>query len=252
MRWSPALRDLNWLIARPIAHRGLHDIEDGAVENTATAFDRAIAHGYPIECDLQITSEGEAVVFHDNNLDRLTLGTGPVKAHSVSKLRRLAFKSGRDRIQTLGELLDHVAGKVPLIIEIKSQWDGDDSLAVRALETLVSYRGPHALMSFDPDIVTAVRRCSPQTVRGIVTDRTTDPFYGRLPFMRRMDLRYFTHIPRTNPHFISYRWMDLPFAPVSVFRMTGRPVISWTIRNPEAARRARRYSDQITFEEFLA
>ena len=141
---------------------------------------------------------------------------------------------------------------VPLVIEIKSHWDGDSRLTLRVLEVLQSYRGPYGLMSFDPAIVAVVRALSPRTVRGIVTDRTTDPFYDRLPLAKRLELRYFAHMPRTMPHFISYRWMDLPFPPVTAFRAAGRPVISWTIRSPEVALAARRYSDQITFEGFLA
>jgi glycerophosphoryl diester phosphodiesterase len=252
MRWSPELRALEWLVARPVAHRGLHDVKGGAVENTATAFARAIAHSYPIECDLQITADGEAVVFHDDRLDRLTMESGWVRAHTARAIRKIGFKSGTDRIQTIGELLDQVAGKVPLIIEIKSHWDRDDRLVRRALQVLDGYQGPFVIMSFDPDLVSAVRMYSPKTVRGIVTDRTIDAFYDTLPFMRRLELRYFTHMPQTMPHFISYRWMDLPFPPVSAFRMAGRPVISWTIRSREAARAACRYSDQITFEGFLA
>jgi glycerophosphoryl diester phosphodiesterase len=252
MRWSPALRDLDWLVARPIAHRGLHDIKIGAVENTATAFSRAVEHDYAIECDLQLTADGEAVVFHDHTLDRLTEASGPVRAHTARALREFAFRAGKDHIETFGELLDQISGNVPLVIEIKSHWDGDDSLVLRAIKTLEGYRGPYGIMSFDPDIVAAVRMRAPQTVRGIVTDRTTDSFYDTLPFTRRLDLRYFTHMPRTMPHFISYRWLDLPFPPVSAFRMAGRPVISWTIRSREAAGEARRYSDQITFEGFLA
>jgi len=252
MRWSPRLRDPDWLVARPIAHRGLHDARNGAVENTATAFARAIEHGYAIECDLQVTSDGEAVVFHDNRLDRLTTGSGPVKTCTTPALRRLAFKSGKDRIQTLGELLDQISGKVPLIVEIKSRWDGDETLTRRAVEVLARYHGPYGLMSFDPDIVENVRLRSPDTVRGIVTDRTVDPFYDSLAFARRLELRYFLHMTRTMPHFISYRWADLPFPPVTAFRKAGRPVISWTIRSREAAAQALRYSDQITFEGFLA
>ena len=252
MRWSPQLKAIDWLVRRPIAHRGLHDLKNGVVENTAAAFACAIEQGYAIECDLQLTSDGEAIVFHDDVLDRLTTGTGPVKAQTARALGNFAFKSGTDRIQTLSELLDQVSGKVPLIVEIKSHWNGDHALAGRAIEALEGYRGPYGVMSFDPEIVAAVRAQSPRTVRGIVTDRTIDPFYDTLPLARRLGLRYFTHMSQTMPHFISYRWMDLPFPPVTAFRAAGRPVISWTIRSPEAAFEARRYSDQITFEGFLA
>jgi glycerophosphoryl diester phosphodiesterase len=252
MRWTPALEPLGWLVARPIAHRGLHDPGAGAVENTATVFGRAVERGYPIECDLQITAEGEAVVFHDDTVDRLTTGSGFVRDKTVPELRSLVFKAGNDRIQTLGELLDQVSGRVPLVIELKSHWDSDFRLPARALKVLAHYSGLYAIMSFDPEIVAVVRQLSPLTVRGVVTDRATYPYYHLMPIEERVRIRYLVHLPRTEPHFISYFWRDLPFPPVTAYRESGRPVITWTLRSPEDAARARRYSDQITFEGFLA
>ena len=105
---------LDWLTARPIAHRGLHGA--GAVENTASAFTAAIAAGYAIETDLQITADGEAVVHHDAKLGRLTEGTGALAAMTVADLKRIAFKETADRIITLGELLDLIAGRATLEI----------------------------------------------------------------------------------------------------------------------------------------
>jgi glycerophosphoryl diester phosphodiesterase len=251
MRFTPQLRALDWLVARPIAHRGLHDKAKGVIENTESAFAAAVRHGYPIECDLRIAGDGEAVVFHDETLDRVTVETGPLKARSTAQLKRVALKGAPDRIQTLAELLEQVDGVVPLVIELKSQWDGDDVLAVRALAALETYRGPCALMSFDPDLVESLRRRSPATVRGIAADRAVDPCYDFLPLGRRLELRNFSHLARTEPHFISFDYRELPFAPVTEFRAAGNPVITWTIRSPEAGAQARRYCDQITFEGFL-
>jgi glycerophosphoryl diester phosphodiesterase len=170
----------------------------------------------------------------------------------MHELKRLSFKSGTDRIQTLGEMLAQVEGRVPLVIELKSLWDGDERLAARALEVLAPYPGPYALMSFDPQVVMALRERSPQTVRGIVADRVTDPYYSFLSVARRIELQRFAHAAASRPHFVSFDWAGFPFAPVNTFRAHGGPVISWTIRSPEAAAAARRYSDQITFEGFAA
>ncbi len=251
MRFTPQLRALDWLVARPIAHRGLHDKAKGVIENSESAFAAALRLGYPIECDLRIDGDGEAMVFHDETLDRVTVETGPVRGRSTAELKRAAFKSGQDRIQTFAELLEQVDGKVPLIIELKSHWDGDEALAARALAALETYRGPCALMSFDPDLVEALRRRSPGTVRGIAADRATSPYYDFLPVERRLELRGLSHLARTEPHFISFDYRELPFAPVTEFRAAGGPVITWTIESPEAAAMARRYCDQITFEGFL-
>lgn len=251
MRVRPALRRLQWLTARPIAHRGLHDIAGGVVENTASAFARAIEHDYAIECDLQLAADGEIMVFHDDTLDRLTDHKGPLAALSAKALRAVAFKSGGDRIPTLREVLELVGGRVPLVIEIKSEWNGESGLVLGALKVLESYRGPHCIMSFDPDILEAARATSPRTIRGIVADRVMGSYYDKLPLARRLEMRYFTHVPRTEPDFISYHWSDLPFPFVSEFRNAGHSVICWTVRSPEAAAKALQHADQITFEGFL-
>jgi glycerophosphoryl diester phosphodiesterase len=250
MRFSPQLRDLNWLVARPIAHRGFHNKMD-VIENTQSAFAAAIKHDYAIECDVQLSADGEAMVFHDDDLDRLTQAKGPVKALTVKELKGVKLKSTTDRIQTLAELLEQVDGRSTLVIELKSQWDGDEALAKRALQILENYQGPHGLMSFDPDLVACMRELSPHTVRGIVADRTTDPYYNALPLAKRYAMRTFSHLAQTQPHFVSYNWRELPFEPVTEIRSLGHPVITWTLRSKEEASQALRYCDQVTFEGYV-
>ena len=252
MRFSPQLRALEFLVRRPIAHRGLHDKSNGIIENTSSAFGAAIAADYAIECDLQLTSDGEAVVFHDLHLDRLTEAHGWARDLTISEMKQLAIRGSADHAQTLLELLEQVDGHVPLVIELKSHWDRDDRLVTRTLDVLQDYRGPYCLMSFDPDMIEAVRVQSPETVRGIVADRAVSSYYSIFPIERRFELRMLSHLPRTEPHFISFHAPDLPWPPVTAFREAGGPVITWTIRSPEQAAMARRYSDQITFEHFLA
>lgn len=252
MRWSPALRDLDWLTARPIAHRGLHDAKKRVIENTRSAFAAAIDAHYAIECDLQISRDGEAVVFHDETLNRLMEGKGLVCDHTMAELSAMRFKLGADPIQSLSELLTQIGGRVPLVIELKSIWDGNEALARRAAETIKGYDGAFAFMSFDPSVIEKLRILAPDAVRGIVADRVTHPDYDILPVKERFQLREFVHIEDTQPDFISYHWRDLPYPPVTQFRQTGRPVICWTIRSAEEAAAARYYADQITFEGFLA
>ncbi|MGE0211998.1 MAG: glycerophosphodiester phosphodiesterase family protein [Parvibaculaceae bacterium] len=243
--------DYGWLIGRPIAHRGLHDRAKGVIENTRSAFAAAISKGYAIECDLQLAGDGEAMVFHDDTLDRLTEGAGPLVARTAEDLRSVAIRGTADRMQTLDDLLAQVDGRVTLVIELKSHWHGSARLAERAVEVLADYSGPFALMSFDPDIVEAVRELAPSMTRGIVADRVADESYHALPFARRMELRSLSHLARTRPHFVSYHARGLPYPPLGPLRGHGVPIICWTIRSPKAASRALRYSDQITFEGFL-
>lgn len=245
-------RTLDFLTARPIAHRGLHDRGRGIIENSASAFAAAMAHGYAIECDLQITRDGEAVVFHDEQLERLTGVQGLVKDLTATEVTVLTFRGGSDKVHSLGALLSQVNGTVPLVIELKSHWDGDERLAMRTLRVLEGYSGPYCLMSFDPDVVAALRRLSPATPRGIVAERAFDPYYAWLPLARQQELRSFAHLSRTRPDFVSFFFDELPFAPVTALRAAGMPVISWTIRSTAEARQALRHSDQITFEGFAA
>lgn len=250
-RFTPQMRALDWLTSRPIAHRGLHDVAADRVENTESAFAAALAGNYAIECDLQWTADGEAVVFHDETLDRLAARPGWLRDLSVAELKSTPLVRGHDRMQTLPELLEQVAGRATLVIELKSHFNGDTRLATRALEHLAGYRGPYCLMSFDPAMVAAVATQSPDTIRGITADRTTDPYYRALPFKDRMNIRHFDHLHETRPHFISYYYRDLPFPVVQAIRAQGHPVITWTIRSREQQQQALRYSDQVTFEGYL-
>jgi glycerophosphoryl diester phosphodiesterase len=230
---------LDWLSARPIAHRGLHG--QGAVENTASAFAAAIAAGYAIETDLQITADGEAVVHHDANLGRLTEGSGALAAMTVADLRRVPFKDTADRIITLRELLDLVAGRVTLTIELKSLHDGDERLPQRAAQVLAGYAGPAALMSFDPFQVAVVREAVPGITRGLVAEKRR----GRAGHLGP----YIGNLLRARPHFLAYSVADLPALPPLLARFVLRkPVLTWTVRTDADRAKAARWADQIIFE----
>ena len=250
MQNSPQLRDLSWLVARPITHRGLHD--ETRVENTSSAFSAALEKDYAIEVDLQLSADGEALVFHDDAVDDLLDGTGAVNKLTTRQIKNMAFKRGTDRVQTLAELTEQVAGRATLVIELKTLWDGNLQLAQRALETLQDYSGPHALMSYDPDLILHVANTSPDTIRGMIGERSAIDTYKTLPPALNASLRRMSHLSQTKPHFISYYFVDLPYQPVARFRAAGNPVITYTIRNREQEAFARRYCDQVTFQDYLA
>jgi glycerophosphoryl diester phosphodiesterase len=241
---------LDWLIARPVAHRGLHASAAGVIENTPSAFAAAAAGNYAIECDLQLSADGEAMVFHDDTLERLTQGSGRVDALAAAALKRVSFRATSDHMITLGELCELVAGRVTLVIEIKSRFDGDRRLIRRAAEVLASYRGPVALMSFDPGPMAALRTLAPGLTRGIVAERR----YGlhewdHLSVRAKRALSYFTHALQTRPQFIAYSVKDLPSAlPTAARRVLKLPLLTWTVRTQEDQERAARYADQMIFE----
>ena len=243
---------LDWLIARPVAHRGLHDSAAGVIENTPSAFAGAVAGNYAIECDLQLSADGEAMVFHDDTLERLTQGSGRVDALAAPVLKRVSFRTTSDHMITLGELCELVAGRVTLVIEIKSHFDGDRGLIRRAAEVLASYRGPVALMSFDPGPMAALRTLAPRLTRGIVAERRySHREWDHLSVRAKRALAYFTHALQTRPQFIAYSVKDLPSAlPTAARRVLKLPLLTWTVRTQEDRERAARYADQIIFEGF--
>ncbi|MFK8251081.1 glycerophosphodiester phosphodiesterase family protein [Ancylobacter terrae] len=242
----------DWLVARPIAHRGLHEPAAGIIENTPSAIDAAIAGGYAIEVDLQPTADGEAMVFHDDELERLTTAHGPVKARTARELAALDFRATADRMMSLPDLLLRVAGRVPLVIELKSLYDGDARVAERACDVLASYAGPAALMSFDPDLVAAVRRLAPRIPRGITMERRyDDPEWHGLSAATKFIWGNLLHFPRTQPDFVAHYVKELP-APAATLarRQLGRPLLTWTVRTEEDRAIARAQADQMIFEGF--
>jgi glycerophosphoryl diester phosphodiesterase len=243
---------LDWLIARPVAHRGLHDAQKGIIENTPSAFAAAIEQQYGIECDLQITADGEAMVHHDDALGRLTEGGGALAAMTAAELRRIRFKATTDCMITLGELCDLVAGRATLVIELKSRFDDDLRLARRAADVLSRYAGPAAVMSFDPAPIAALREISPGLPRGMVAERHYRHHeWDRLPRATKRSLSYFGHALRTRPQFVAYAVSDLPsVVPVVARRVFGLPLLTWTVRTAADREKAAHFADQMIFEGF--
>ena len=241
-----------WLTARPIAHRGLHDRAAGVPENTLAAAQAAIAAGYAIECDVQLSADGEAMVFHDGALGRLTEASDPVETLSAAALSDLAVAGSPERIPTLPAFLAAIAGRTPLVIEVKSRYGGDLRLVRRVAELAGAYDGPVAVKSFDPHLVAALRDLAPDIPRGIVAEtRQDDPAYAALPPSLRRSLSDLLHFAETEPDFLSWRVDDLPCAPAHLCRLLGsRPVMTWTVRTPDQRRHAEAHADQMVFEGF--
>jgi glycerophosphoryl diester phosphodiesterase len=244
---------LEWLTARPVAHRGLHDRARGIIENMPAAVTAAISGNFSIEVDIQLSADGEAMVHHDDELGRLTDGAGALRSLTAADLQKVAFKDTAERMMTLGDLCALTAGRVPLVIEVKSLFDGDRKLVKRMADVLAGYRGPAVGMSFDPDQVIALRELAPRLPRGIVAERhyTSEDWPEASPAQRR-DMTHLRHFFRTRPDFVSYCVSDLPaVAPWITKHILGLPLLTWTVRTPEQRERTARYADQMTFEGFV-
>lgn len=242
------------LLVRPIAHRGFHNADAGCIENTPSAVSAAIAKNFGVEVDVQETADGEALVHHDYTLDRLVEGTGSVIDQTSGALTALSMKTGGDKLWLLQDLFDLTAGKVPLVIEIKSRIvpGAQADFVRRVVDQVAAYKGPVCIKSFDPDMLSVARAHNPAVLRGIVADGIRpEGAFARFSRMDRFILRNMLHIPRTRPHFISYGIRDLPSAAPRFWRTVfGLPVMTWTVRTQEQRERAAIYADQIVFEGF--
>ena len=243
---------LDWLTARPIAHRGLHDAALGVIENTAGAVRAAIAGGYGIEVDLQISGDGEAMVHHDDVLGRLTEGEGRLDSLSAAVLKRVAFHGSDERMMTLGELCDLVAGRVTMLIELKSRFDGDRRLPRRVADVLAGYHGPAAPMSFDPGQIAALRHQAPVLTRGIVAAKyRPHPYWDLMPAWMRHGMGYLITALAAQPQFVAYAVADLPaLAPLVARHVFGLPLLTWVVRSDAERRCAARWANQMIFEGF--
>jgi glycerophosphoryl diester phosphodiesterase len=243
-------------LTRPIAHRALHDTATGRPENSRAAIRAAVAAGYGIEIDLQLTQDEQAVVFHDYDLERLTARRGPVRQIPLEQAAATALRHGDgEGIPSLLEVLEIVAGQVPLLIELKDQ-DGAMGPDIGPLEAevcklLADYNGSVAVMSFNPFSVAELGRLAPELPRGLVTSSYA---YEDWPLSRATcdRLRGIPDFDRVGASFISHQVDDLDRARVQDLRTAGVPVLCWTVRSPEAETGARRLADNITFEGYAA
>jgi glycerophosphoryl diester phosphodiesterase len=232
---------LGWLTAHPIAHRGYHDIRRGRPENTLAAFEAAMDHHYAIECDLHLSADGIPVVFHDDDLERLTGEPGCVRDRTAAELHELRVAGTGERIPTLDELLHLVEGEVPLVIELK-HLGSDSGFVFEVVDRIRTYGGPAALMSFDPGLLFELRAADPTIPRGFTAMGNWRTAGSHLRTMLSLGV-----------DFISYSVDDLPTPmPFIARRLFGIPLICWTVRTKAQRMRAERWADQITFEGFRA
>jgi glycerophosphoryl diester phosphodiesterase len=232
--------DASFLTSRPIAHRGLHDGNHAIWENTLSAFRRAIEGGYGIECDLQYASDAAAVVFHDDDMERLCNMKSDVRAKTSAELSLISIGGTADKVPSLKALLKLVKGHTPLVLELKGRKGDDEGFASTVLETLEGYEGEVALMSFDTWLLEELKSLECPYPVGLTAEG-----------VKAADLDLHRKAMAYGLDFISYNVMHLPNAFVTEQRQKGVPVISWTVRTPEVAAYSAEQVDQMTFEGFI-
>lgn len=240
--------------ARPFAHRGLHG--PGKPENSLAAIRAAVDAGYGVEFDVQPSADGEAMVFHDYTLDRLTGQTGRTDALSADALGGIGLKGTDETIPTLAQVLDLIGGRAAILLEIKDQTgdfgESDGALERRVCEVVrdSGHVGTTAIMSFNPHSLGPVREALPEACRGIVSYDFEHPNDAHVDAARRRELAALSHFDTYGCDFVSYGAASLPTIEAADLRTRGVPVFCWTVRSAEDAARVLRHSDQITFEGY--
>ena len=230
---------VDWIEGCTFAHRGLHG--SGIAENSLEAFQAAVAHGYGIELDVQQSLDGQAMVFHDWVLDRMTGERGPFGQRTASELGGISLNGG-GTIPTLAKVLGAVAGKVPLLVEVKTRRETDvPALCLAVRKVLEGYIGPLAVIGFDPRVLNWFARHAPQFPRGLsYTDDGDRSLAARIK--RRLSLWH------ARPDFLTYNIRDLPNPLASGQRWRGLKLVAWTIADPETRRHGLECADALICE----
>jgi len=240
----------------PLAHRALHDAKNGRPENSRAAVQAAVVAGYGVEIDLQLSKDGQAMVFHDASLDRLTGESGPVLHRTANELGRIGLAGGDEGIPTFEEVLTLVAGRVPLLVELKDQHgrmgETDGRLESASARAVAGCSGPVAFMSFNPEMVARLASLAGSVPRGLVSCSYSERYWPQLSRKTRDRLRGIPDYNRTGASFISHEAADLHRPRVLDLKSQGAVVLCWTVRSPREEKEARQIADNVTFEGYLA
>jgi glycerophosphoryl diester phosphodiesterase len=241
------------LFGAPIAHRGLWD-RDQAPENSLAAFEAACGAGYGMELDVQLSADGEAVVFHDDRLNdrELTTASGRVAERRAADLAEVRLAGTRETIPTLAEALECVGGRSLVVIELKVLNGEGERLERRVAEVLEGYAGPAAVISFNPHAVAWFADHRPAILRGLDSTSYHDALAWTLPAAERQALAELEHASLARPHFLGLGMDLLPSPSADALRAKGMPVVAWTVRAPNQWARVKAHCDNLMFEGFRA
>lgn len=239
------------LFAPAVAHRGLWS-PSGAPENSLAAFQAACAGGYGIELDVQITRDGEAVVFHDGTLERMCGVEGRLRDRSLSELRELRLKGTDETIPTLTEVLAEVGHRALVHIELKTPFGEVGPLEKRVCEVLLDHNGPTAVIGFNPYSHAWFAAHHPLILRGLDSYSWNDEGAAKLAPEQRKALRNLEQVEIAQPHFLALGLDMLPCPRADVFRAKGMPIIAWTVRSAAEWERVESHCDNLIFEGFIA
>ncbi|UCB45844.1 MAG: glycerophosphodiester phosphodiesterase [Spirochaetota bacterium] len=234
----------DWLVRKPIAHRGLHSGDSECPENSLKAFERAMRKGLPFELDVHLLLDGHVCVFHDSNTKRMTGINRSIKELSYRDIKQMPLLESDQKIPLLEEVLSLIQGKVPILVEIKNRGE-IGPLESACFKLLSKYRGNYAVVSFNPQTLHWFRKNFPEALRGQLAGEFKDK---TVPMFRKMLLKNLLYNGISKPHFIGYDVKYLPNIKVALHRKRGIQIIGWTVRSFEELISVRSFCDNIVFE----
>ncbi len=237
----------NFILGVNHAHRGLHTKDKTIPENSLAAFKAAVESGYGIELDLQLSKDGEVIVFHDKDLQRVCNVPGNVEDFTFKELKEMRLCNTEETIPLFTQVLELVNGKTNIIVELKSI-DKNDELCKKTLNILREYDGPYCIESFNPKIVAWFKDNAPDILRGQLTSN---------PWLFKgvaLSIRIAVGCVLTNiiarPHFIAHG-MDKKSIFVVLSELMGAMRVCWTVTDEDDIQKRQRDNHSIIFEYYL-
>ncbi|MHB8530979.1 MAG: glycerophosphodiester phosphodiesterase [Caulobacteraceae bacterium] len=235
----------------PIAHQGLWS-PDGPPANSLGAFQAACARGYGIELDVHLSADGEAMVFHDATLERMTGRPGRIADHTVAELGAMRLAGSQETIPTLAEVLTLVGHRAMVHIELKTPFGEVGPLERRVCEVLIDHNGPTCVIGFNPYSHAWFAENQPTILRGLDSCSYANGEARHLAPEKRRAFARLAHVPLAKPHFLALGLDMLPSKPAARLRAKGMPVIAWTVREPGQWAAVEEHCDNLIFEGFAA
>ncbi|UUD36716.1 cytoplasmic glycerophosphodiester phosphodiesterase [Mycoplasmopsis californica] len=234
----------HWLNKYFIAHRGFHT--ETEPENSLGAFNNAIKNKYAIELDLHILNDGNVVVFHDDNLKRMTGLEKAIKDTTWNEIKNLKLKNTDYTIPLFSDVLKYIDGQVPLLIELKTDTE-NHRLEEATWEILKTYSHPYAIQSFDPFTVQWFKKNAPDVIRGMLSGSFHNE---KLPFYKKFILRNLLLRAKANPDFINYEIAYLKSKPILKLK-DQLTILCWTARDLNTFIQTYKSGINCVFENFI-
>lgn len=239
------MKDLKFFKETIIAHRGVHNEKD-IIENSLEAFKEAVNKNYIIELDVHFLKDGEVVVFHDDNIERMTGINKNLKDCTYDEIRNIKLLNKNTYIPKFSDVLKLVDGKVPILIELKN--DNKVGLLESSLvQILKKYNGKYAVQSFNPLSIMWFKNNYPNIIRGQLVCKFKNK---KMDNIKKFILKTMFFNIITNPDFISHSVDDLSYKEVNKIKKN-KFILGWTVRNKERYDELIKYYDNLICEKFI-